>query len=386
MTDDLIKKLEYWFERCKSFPEETPGGREALLEIRHLVPEVVAALGRADRRVAEEREWAETEACRYASFYPEGSDGRNTFEMLALAIRSRSNDSQPAPSPVGGYTEREVAEVLRAECAAVFGSTWSFDVARRFARAVLTHLSAQRKGSDADVLTARNTVASPISQEGSIAPEALSEASISDAAWKRALGCAARQYECHVRRGDVDTPEQRLRALDDALQHAVGLLSLEACTHPTPLQTGAAGSVPEGYVLVPVEPTREMIAAVLPMYDAMIEDSEWPFTRNLYRAMLAASPSPPVRETVGGIPREPDGYSTDDEGGLLEDLLDECDHGAIIEVTPYWCGEKQWAVVHFDEDGFADHRLFDSADEAEKFRPSTSTDTPTNESEGVSNV
>ncbi len=74
----------------------------------------------------------------------------------------------------------------------------------------------------------------------------------------------------------------------------------------------------------------------------------------------------------GEANRAPDGYSTDDEGGQLEDLLDERDSGAVVDVTPYWCGEKHWAVVHYDEDGFADHRLFDSEDEARKFRDNAS--------------
>lgn len=70
----------------------------------------------------------------------------------------------------------DVAEVLKRECMAVFGATWSNDVAMRFARAVLTHLRAQNE----DGLTARNTVASPISQEGSIEAAPLSDGESND--------------------------------------------------------------------------------------------------------------------------------------------------------------------------------------------------------------
>lgn len=52
--------------------------------------------------------------------------------------------------------------------------------------------------------------------------------------------------------------------------------------------------IPDGFRLVPERPTREMISAAVPMYDAMIADSEWPFTINLWRAMLQAAPQPPV--------------------------------------------------------------------------------------------
>lgn len=59
----------------------------------------------------------------------------------------------------------------------------------------------------------------------------------SDADWKRAMECAHRQYEIHVRRNDSEgyinlNQAQRKAALDDALQHAVGLLSLARYQSP----------------------------------------------------------------------------------------------------------------------------------------------------------
>ncbi len=52
------------------------------------------------------------------------------------------------------------------------------------------------------------------------------EARYSDEQWKRAIDCAASQFESYVRRNELSTMEQRRAALDDAFQHAYGLLSL----------------------------------------------------------------------------------------------------------------------------------------------------------------
>lgn len=50
---------------------------------------------------------------------------------------------------------------------------------------------------------------------------------ISDETWKRALTSAANQFEMYVRlSGALSTPTKRMAALDDALQHAVGLIRL----------------------------------------------------------------------------------------------------------------------------------------------------------------
>ena len=52
------------------------------------------------------------------------------------------------------------------------------------------------------------------------------DAAIDDAAWERALKCACSQFESYARKDQLATPEQRRIALDDAMQHAVGLLKL----------------------------------------------------------------------------------------------------------------------------------------------------------------
>jgi len=72
--------------------------------------------------------------------------------------------------------------------------------------------------------------------------------------------------------------------------------------HPSPVQTGAVGSVPEGWKLVPVEPTDEMLGAA---QERLCEIAN--FTNfddynqaEMFKAMLGASPSPPALEGVGG--------------------------------------------------------------------------------------
>lgn len=50
--------------------------------------------------------------------------------------------------------------------------------------------------------------------------------SITTETWKKALHCAHSQYERYVQQGKVTTAEERLCALNDALQHAVGIISL----------------------------------------------------------------------------------------------------------------------------------------------------------------
>lgn len=41
---DLAQRLQVVFDRCKEFPENTPGGFMALLELRNMMPDVIAAL------------------------------------------------------------------------------------------------------------------------------------------------------------------------------------------------------------------------------------------------------------------------------------------------------------------------------------------------------
>lgn len=59
----------------------------------------------------------------------------------------------------------------------------------------------------------------------------------------------------------------------------------------------AAESVPEGMVLVPKEPTNEMLRAAVDMPEHMAADAAWPFCKNLYRTMIAAAPYMAVAES-----------------------------------------------------------------------------------------
>lgn len=47
---------------------------------------------------------------------------------------------------------------------------------------------------------------------------------ISDELWERALNSAHRQLESYARQGQLSNQDERRRALNDALQHAVGII------------------------------------------------------------------------------------------------------------------------------------------------------------------
>ena len=49
---------------------------------------------------------------------------------------------------------------------------------------------------------------------------------ISEETWTIAVRCAASQFESYVRRGETLTPEQRAKAIGDALQHAIGIIQM----------------------------------------------------------------------------------------------------------------------------------------------------------------
>lgn len=60
-------------------------------------------------------------------------------------------------------------------------------------------------------------------------------------------------------------------------------------------------AVPEGWVMVPVEPTAEMLDV------AILRDRQWsinsiPRIKNAYKAMLAARPTPPAQNDQEGRP------------------------------------------------------------------------------------
>lgn len=88
-----------------------------------------------------------------------------------IAARSSTPAQDTAPSPIGCADEEvEALGWVIAQARSEYSlSDKSKDEDDYLAESVLSHLRAQRKASDDDV------AASPISQEGSIAPEALSE-------------------------------------------------------------------------------------------------------------------------------------------------------------------------------------------------------------------
>jgi len=203
-----------------------------------------------------------------------------------------------------GFSDEEVKALERAIMAYLgTDAPWT---SRGLARAVLTHL---RQGNE-DGLTARNTVASPISQEGSIAPEALSEETYSD-------GTPVKNVQD---RNPFDTPLADEQIPFDG---------------PAPVQTGAVGSVP-GWKLVPVEPTDEMVKAARSAHEGA---PYLPMT--LYASMLAASPSPPVQERQGVGEFCPDWTFSDLERAIVALTL------ALPKHVPGWpgCTDEQMELV-----------------------------------------
>lgn len=103
----------------------------------------------------------------------------------------------------------------------------------------------------------------------------------------------------------------------DEKYRRLGMLGLSAAGALAP---GAA--VPEGFVLVPVELPHEAVSAVLPMYAEMLPDSEFPFTINLWRSLLAAlaarptAPPPPAEQPGSAEPVAPAEAAPD--AGLVE--------------------------------------------------------------------
>lgn len=65
------------------------------------------------------------------------------------------------------------------------------------------------------------------------------------------------------------------------------------------LQAGNSPVIPDGYVLVPVEPTDEMIVAAMDSDDVTYNESDdtvfYVHHREIYKAMLAAAPQPEVK-------------------------------------------------------------------------------------------
>jgi hypothetical protein len=79
-----------------------------------------------------------------------------------------------------------------------------------------------------------------------------------------------------------------------------------------------------------------------------------------------------AREIAVGDYGSPDAWCTDEfSADHLDDLLDNpsfgTDSGAIHEVNGIHYGPRQFVVTNWDEDGFTDHRIFDSEEEAKAF-------------------
>ncbi|EJY6445855.1 hypothetical protein OGT34_003841, partial [Salmonella enterica] len=66
------------------------------------------------------------------------------------------------------------------------------------------------------------------------------------------------------------------------------------------LQAGNSPVIPDGYTLVPVEPTDEMIVAAMDSDDVTYNESDdtvfYVHHREIYKAMLAAAPQPEISD------------------------------------------------------------------------------------------
>lgn len=71
-----------------------------------------------------------------------------------------------------------------------------------------------------------------------------------------------------------------------------GVKSLVDSCNSRRLRKASPASAPEGYVLVPVEPTEEMLQAGRMQYE------KWGSVHAGYKAMLAAAPTPPSTEWI----------------------------------------------------------------------------------------
>ncbi|HBM3129264.1 TPA: hypothetical protein LVL98_003005 [Klebsiella michiganensis] len=76
--------------------------------------------------------------------------------------------------------------------------------------------------------------------------------------------------------------------------HGAGQLreQIARVVRPAMLQAGNSPVIPEGYVIVPKEPTDEMIAAAMNCEDVLFNSDESFCVQfgNIYEAMLAAAP------------------------------------------------------------------------------------------------
>lgn len=122
-------------------------------------------------------------------------------------------------------------------------------------------------------------------------------------------------------------------ALESLQQKRVDMLEGAA---PQPASEGTKSNYPEfpdGWVLVPREPTEEMLTAWAAeaerQHFALDDFSEPIYPAKLYTAMLAAAPSPPVTEDRGGVTDAELHEASEALEGYIDTFADE-DAGAML--------------------------------------------------------
>lgn len=111
--DALIGNLTTAYEESRAETVAAEAERDALrTALTSLRQEATAQQAAAEGARVADREWFASEARRYASHYPQSSDGWNTFLMLADRIRNgRPAATQPAaPKPIGVGGAKEAAD------------------------------------------------------------------------------------------------------------------------------------------------------------------------------------------------------------------------------------------------------------------------------------
>ncbi|MDN7913724.1 Lar family restriction alleviation protein [Burkholderia cepacia] len=108
-------------------------------------------------------------------------------------------------------------------------------------------------------------------------------------------------------------------------------------------RTEVAGAVPEGWKLVPVEPTEGM---QIPSY---LRDVDWPTRKQIYRDMVVAAPQPIQADAPAEV-REPSGYAyrypyMGDRTVIRFNSGCEVNGSKPIEAIPYWFGSPANADV-----------------------------------------
>lgn len=87
-------------------------------------------------------------------------------------------------------------------------------------------------------------------------------------------------------------PDDAFNLIDVKAWNAVSMLTCPDACRAAILQAGNSPVIPDGYVMVPKEPTAEMIAAAMNCEDVLFnsDDSFCVQFGNIYEAMLAAAP------------------------------------------------------------------------------------------------